>query len=454
MSFEIPNFTKKDLMGKKEPTKEKAAELFNTTFKKIEEGNEADELRLKSFESLSLDVQEALSQVGKIFKDANVTYPWAINGSSALVLEGETAKQPVDIDLAFGNPDFEKVHKEFQKQEQKGLVRKLKTEEMKNFKNENNGCTKIFAEIKTNDEPETWVEVEAFAQNIDPEKPKNGITNPGLEKTGINVYRKNGVEINFSDREEIYKYYLQVAYIELQKYQIDDRSMKGIKNKFPQRLQNLISVIQREKFEKQLENGEITKDEKPSIENISDEDINKLIEEFLEYNSKNRALQLNDAGHSNIDPAKVIKNFFKDFRNERFNEKNYENKGFVQDQIENGLTSGREKTIDQLTEKQLKDMEEITKKYNKLNNLNKVCEKTKTCNKETIEDIFQTSEKILQTLSKTKLEYEKYLDTINYKDNRDFIPYISIKAMLEEFIIPTTELAVVVQSKVLEGVYV
>lgn len=230
--------------------------------------------------------------------------------------------------------------------------------------------------------------------------------------------------------------------------------MKGIKNKFPQRLQNLISVIQREKFEKQLENGEITKDEKPSIENISDEDINKLIEEFLEYNSKNRALQLNDAGHSNIDPAKVIKNFFKDFRNERFNEKNYENKGFVQDQIENGLTSGREKTIDQLTEKQLKDMEEITKKYNKLNNLNKVCEKTKTCNKETIEDIFQTSEKILQTLSKTKLEYEKYLDTINYKDNRDFIPYISIKAMLEEFIIPTTELAVVVQSKVLEGVYV
>ena len=43
---------------------------------------------------------------------------------------------------------------------------------------------------------------------------------------------------------------------------------------------------------------------------------------------------------------------------------------------------------------------------------------------------------------------------INYDDNRDFIPYVSIKAMLEEFVIPTTELAIVVQSKVLAGVYV
>ena len=446
MKFEAPKFNQEK--------KETSTERFNTTFKKIESRNEADELRLNSFENFPKDTKEALSYVGKIFKDANATYPWAIHGSCALVLEAETAKQPVDIDLAFGRPDFEKVFDEFKKLEQKGLVRKLESEEMKDLKNKSNGCIKIFAEIKTSENPEVWIEVEAFSQNIDPKNPKNGITNPGLEKTGINVYEKNGIEINFSDREEIYKFYLQVAYIELQKYQIDDRSMKGIKNKFPQRLQNLISVILREKFEKQLKSGEASKDQKPNIENISDEDINKLIEEFLEYNKDNQALKLSDTGHSKIDPAKVIKTMFNDFRTERFDGINEQNKGFVKNEIENNSSQGRETIVDNLTQKQLKDMEGITQKYNKLNNLNKVCEETKTCNKETIEDILNTSERFLNELSKIKIEYEKYLNMINYDDNRDFIPYVSIKAMLEEFVIPTTELAIVVQSKVLAGVYV
>lgn len=461
--FESPATTKEDINGD--------IEYFNTIFKRIKPGKEANNIRLQSFEQLSPNMKEALLCVGKIFKDAKSTCPWAIHGSTALVLEGETSKQPVDIDLAFGKPDFENVFAEFKNLEQKNLVRKLKTEEMKNFKDEVNGCTKIFAEIKTGENPETWIEVEAFAQNVDPKKSKNGITNPGLEKTGINVYDKENIEINFADREENFKFYLQVAYIELQKYQLDNRFLHVVKNKFPQRLQNLISIIkreEREEFEIKLKNGETTEENKPSVENITDENIDRLIEEFVKYNSRNEALQLSDVEHAKIDPVEVMKTRFNEFKNQRESGINLENKGFIHQKIENKNSDPnytRENAIDELTFENLEDIENIAKDYielidlsKKLTELKNSCEqnepdcddKTKSTIKEKADDIFSKTEKVFNSINKIKNNYEQYLTMINYKDNRDCIAYVAIKQILSDYINPSIELAIVSQSEIEE----
>ena len=427
MKFEVP-------IIKKEPT-----EKYNTTFRTIESGkNEADNQRIEKFNDFSSEMKEALCVTGKIFQ--NITYPWAIQGSLALVLEGETAKKPDDIDLAFGIPDYENVLDKFKELEKNGIIKDLKIENMLNFNREKNGCIKIVAKIKTSNGK--YVDIEAFSQNVDPGKQRNGISNPGLDKTGVNVYKENDIEINFADREEIYKYYLQVAYIELQKYQMDERCL-NVKNKFPQRLQNLISIILGEKFENQLKNGEATKEQKPDFENITDEDINKLIEEFLEHNSRNESLKLNDFAHSKIDPAKVIKNIFNEFRTERLSKDSHP-KGFVQSKIENPPPNNREEAVDELTKKQLADMENITSIHNKLTKLNDACEQTKVCDEN---EILKTSKEILETLSKKKIEYEEYLNSINYEDNKDFIPFISMKAMLEGFIMDPLRLAILSQSK-------
>ena len=427
------------------------SERFNTIFKKIKPEEDENSIRIESFKNLSQNMREALSRIGEAFKDANITYPWAIHGSTALVLEGETAKQPVDIDLAFGKPDFENVFAEFKKMEEKGLVRKLKTEEMKNFENQENGCTKISTEIKTGENPEVWIEMEAFAQNVDPKQPKNGITNPGLEKTKINIYDENGVEINFADREENFKFYLQVAYTELQKYQMDNRFMHIVKNKFPQRLQNIIAIIKREEmeeFDEKFKKGEITKDQKPQIENI----IDKLIKEFIKYNSQNESLKLNDFAHSKIDPVKTMQARFDEFKNQRSEDVNLENKGFVRQKIENKKEGdpsyGREKAVDDLTIDNLNDMEHIASIHKKLINLNLRCENLKKCDDKTISEITETSDEVLESISKLKNDYEKYLNMINYKDNRDFIPYVAIKETLDEYIIPALELAIMSQGKI------
>ena len=113
------------------------------------------------------------------------------------------------------------------------------------------------------------------------------------------------------------------------------------------------------------------------------EDINKLIEEFLEHNSRNESLKLNDFAHSKIDPAKVIKNIFNEFRTERLSKDSHP-KGFVQSKIENPPPNNREEAVDELTKKQLADMENITSIHNKLTKLNDACEQTKVCDENEI----------------------------------------------------------------------
>lgn len=459
IKFETPeNAVKKE--------KNEDIEHFNTIFRYIESGEESNNLRIESFQKLSPNMKEALLLIGKTFKEAGTVYPWAIHGSTALVLEGETSKQPVDIDLAFGKPDFEKVFAALKNFEDEGHIRGLETEEMKNFEDEENGCIKIFAEIKTGENPEVWVEFEAFAQNIDPEKPRNGITNPGLEKTGINIYNeKSGdrnIEINFDDRGENFNFYLQVAYIELQKYEMDNRFMHVVKNKFPQRLNNLISIIkreEREEFEKKLKKGEVTENQKPNIENITDDHINMMIEKFVEFNTKNENLKLADFAHSKIAPVEVMQKRFNEFKEKRDLKINIENKGFIHQKIELNENEGkytRENAVDELTLENLEDMEEIAEKHRELIELHDKCENLKKCNSDEGQEIYEKAEGLLLSIAQMKENYMGYLKMINYNDNRDFIAYVSIKEILENYIIPSLELAVVSLNKtelILEEAY-
>jgi len=466
MKFESP-ITRKEPIVEKEKLQD-AAHL-NTIFNHIKPGEEENNLRLESFDKLSPNLKEALFHIGKTFNDAD--YPWAIHGSTALVLEGETSKKPVDIDLAFGKPDFEKVMTKFKNLESKGLVRKLESKEMRNFENKENGCIAITAEIKTGSIPnEEWIEVEAFAQNMDPDHPKNGITNIGLDKTGVNVYKEDHTEINFADREENFKFYLQVAFIELQKYKMDNAFLYKIKNKFPQRLNNIISIVkreEREKYEKEIKANPNSKIREPNIENITDENINKLIEEFVMHNSGRDIIKLADFAHSDIDPIEILKQRFKEFKIQKDVESNKERKGFVHQKIEQkNPTQGytRENAIDELTVEGLEDMEEIATIHRRLlklretfNIVKEFCDGLKECEEdklskiiEVADDVAEESKNVFSLIKNVCDKYEKYLSNINYNDNRDFIPYVAIKQTMDEYILPSLELAIVSQNEIEE----
>ncbi|MFA6324858.1 MAG: hypothetical protein WCX46_01370 [Candidatus Paceibacterota bacterium] len=436
-------------------------EKFNTIFRRIKKGTEENNIRIEKFNNFSPQMKEALSCVAKIFKDAKVTYPWAIHGSSALVLEGETTKKPKDIDLAFGLPDYEKVLEQIKKLEQTGKISDLKIEKMCNFKGNENGCIKIFAKIKTGEGEKDFIELEAFAQNVDPKQKKNGVTNPGLERTGINIYdmqkENETLEVNYSDRLECEKFYCLLAYWEAQEYRIDYKSIRKnqgkdkkentseIKNKFTQRLQNLISLIKRkekEEFQKKFKNRKVAPEDELDFEHISDKNIDQLIEQFIKHNKRNMELEAADNGENRIDPIKLIKNQFDEFVNKR-NKKNFpRNEGYInKKQRENNHNKklNREEIIDTLTEESQNSMEKITVLHYNLDELIEDCEKDeKKCEpeKETI-----LINEIVDELREIETIYQEYLNTINYSDNRDFIPFISINAMLE-FVKPTLARAI------------
>ena len=446
---------------------------FNTVFRYIKPGEKSNNIRLESFRKLSPNIKEALVCIGEVFKNANLIYPWAIHGSTALVLEGETSKKPTDIDFAFGQPDLERVLAEFKKLEQKGLARNLKTEEMRNFQNKKNGCIKIAVEIKTGKTPKGfWIETEAFAQNVDPNKPCNGITNIGLERTGVNIYEINGVEINFVDQNENFRFYLQIAYIELQKYRTENFFLYKLKNKFPQRINNLIAIIKRqkiEKFERKLKKGKTIRGKKSKTGYITDEEINELITKFIRYNSQIKTKKITDFSHLNIDPIEIIQTELSEFRNEQNNENNAKNKGFVYQKIKKmglNLQYAREHAIDELTFENLKDMQDIANSYmklmtlrEKLKKLNTLCKSTENRDKETVSKITETMDTIfIKTGGLLKLfnnilnKYKKYLFMINHADNRDFFAYIAIRQTLNGYIIPFFSLLrvaiIVMQSEV------
>jgi hypothetical protein len=189
-----------------------------TEYRKVKEDGEEidieDELRKKSFNSFSQNMKEALSHISDVFK--GVDGPWAIHGSTALVLEAETAKKPVDIDIAFADVDYEKVYARFKELEKSQIVRKLEPIGLRNEDGSPNGCTRIYAKVRvgkgTESEPYDFIEVEAFSQNIDPNMPKNGLTNPGYDKMTIMRYEEkegeNNLELNFASREENFRFYL------------------------------------------------------------------------------------------------------------------------------------------------------------------------------------------------------------------------------------------------------
>lgn len=442
--------------------------LAITNVKKVGEGDVsvADQLRLDSFEHFSDNMKEALSYVGGIFKDAK--YPWAIHGSTALVLEAETSKKPLDIDIAFADLDKEVILDNFKKLQQDGLIRKLEPKDMQDFEGKNNGCTRISAEIRTGEtEPYVWVEIEAFAQNVDPNKPANGITNPGLDPMTITQYKgKDDVKLFFADREENFKFYLQIAAIELQKYNLD-MSLEGddkdeyekIKNKFPQRLNNILAIIkrkEREEFEELLKEGRVKEEARPNVEDITEENIVELVNEFVKNNGETKLYEkFNKTLVERLNPITVLFAKWGEFKQSK-SEGLGIHEGFVKQRK-------REDALDELTQEGLIDMTVIADSHQGLKILKKqldtlVASCKQGCDEPTKVEIIKVKEEILiknqnifKEIEGTKEKYEKYLGQINYKDNRDFIAYVAIKETLESYIVPSLKLAEDLKNKI-EGI--
>lgn len=431
--------------------------LAVTTIKEVGEGevSVADQLRLESFNNFSDNMKEALSHIGGIFKDTK--YPWAIHGSTALVLEAETSKEPIDIDIAFADLDKEVVLNNFKKLQVDGLIRKLAPEDMQDFEGKNNGCTRISAEIRTGEtEPYVWIEVEAFAQNVDPNKPANGITNPGLDPMTITQYKGEGdVKLFFADREENFKFYLQIAAIELQKYNLDisfesedANEYEKIKNKFPQRLNNILAIIkrrEREEFEELLKDGQVKEEDRPNIEDVTEENIIELVREFVSHNNDTRLFEKFNKASTRLDPIDVLFQKWGQFNSSK-TEGLGVHEGFVKQRR-------REDALDELTQEGLIDMTVIADSHQGLKVLKKqldtlVASCEQGCDEPTKVEIIKVKEEILikneniiKEIENTKEKYEKYLGQINYKDNRDFIAYVAIKETLESYIIPSLKLA-------------
>jgi hypothetical protein len=434
-----------------------------TTEQKVDPKSQeiADKLRLDSFEKFSPQMKEALSLVGKIFKDSK---SWAIHGSTALVLESETSKKPNDIDIAFADVDKEMILANFHQLAKDGLARKVQPQKVEDFNGIDTGCTRISAELRvgtgTEEDPFDWVEIEAYAQNVDPNMPANGISNVGYEKMTIMQYEgADKTVLNFASKEENFKFYLQIAAIELQKYQLENAfGPQGLKNKFPQRLNNIIAIIkrtEREIFEEKLAKGEAKEEDRPNTEEVSVKNITELLREFTIHNNDTKIYaRYNKQTENTLDPVTVLIEKWGEFKGSR-GEATGEHAGFV-----TGSGLNREGALDLLTKENLQDMTDISTAHNKIKNLKgRIEEQVNKCGPDCTEEgkssillikqaIAKQIVEVQEEITEIKKRYEEYLGKINYQDNKDFIPYIAIKETLESYIEPSIKLTNELQKEI------
>ncbi len=443
-----------------------------TEYKKVSDRDGEDlanKLRMESFNSFSPKMKEALSHISDIFK--GVDGPWAIHGSTALVLEAETAKKPVDIDIAFADVDYEKIYAKFKSLKEEGVVEvggkkvgivsELEPIKLTNEDGSPNGCTRIYAKVRVGsgkeNDPYEFVEVEAFSQNIDPSMPKNGLTNPGYDKMTIMRYEEqegeSNLELNFASREENFKFYLQIAAAELQKYHLDNALKEGgMKNKFPQRLNNILAIIKRREREELIKEGKFGVDDEFKFENVTDANIAEIANEFSLHNADINSIKHTSTVENRLSPVMVLFTKLSEFKQSKTDGLGA-HEGFVGQR-------GREGALDDLTQENLTDMKGLSDMYKKLESNKKEFEELATkCVDGCIEPleklliekrqvIVASVEESIVEINKVKEKYEEYLGKINYKDNRDFIPYISIKETLDSYIAPSLETALKLQQEV------
>ncbi len=208
---------------------------LHTTYQEIPAEVATDRLK-----KIPPEMQGALKVCGEVFQDCE--YPWAMIGSNALVLEAETEKLGDDLDIIFAIQDFDQVYEKLEALEQAGTVEHLKVTEMKNLAGQANGCFKLSGQMKSG---ERLIDFEAFGQNIDPEKNKNGLVNIGLDEHQVNVYqipdaKGETAAVNMMDKAGVEKLYFQNLLNEFGLYDLEGWNNRGFLNsKAIQRIANL-----------------------------------------------------------------------------------------------------------------------------------------------------------------------------------------------------------------------
>ncbi len=471
---------------------------LNTDIVKIEEnGSIENTLRIEAFNNMDNYTKETLCSVGEILGKAK--YPWGITGSVALKLEADTDKHPDDIDLQFCDIDFPIIYKEFLEKQKNGKVKDLKLVQQIDFNGDFNGCTKIYAKLLVQ---KKWIEIEAFAQNIDHKLPKNGIANVGLEQIQINQYKENGIDINLIGREEIIRYYKYLSKTEVLLYsETAHRATEGLtflKNKFPQRVSNLLSIIKRIEHENTGEN---------KIDEITDQNIINLEKMLLvEQKDYDIELKLDYEKHDQLSPIEIIKNAFELFKkgkekttgvgftnnvikynldesirndmvdmfldksqirqrgDEYFNTHKEDAKKIIVNFFEKIKGHTREEIVDSLSVISLEDMQQITNSHIQIvkieSEIQQILEnyendKDATENKDVLAIIEEKcyamskyTEDLLQNIINKYKEYSLSLEYINSNDNKDLLSFITLKQTLDGHIMPALDLVSDIENRI------
>ncbi len=447
--------------------KPKEADYYDQIFHEEDDKEISKQLKLEAFGNLSGNMQEALFTTIKLFEGVR----WKLVGSNASIVRGETTRQSVDIDIHFLKEDTDRLLnklREYAGEYTESIVKNLKKVDVKDFEGKEGG-TRISFEVRSNTPPYTYTEVEAFAQN--PKEGSRQAENWNEEDMNVEVQKENEkFVLPVARRKEIVEFYLTLAETELEEHQFqahlfethqikEEEFLQNFKYKLPQRFENVLAAILRQKrkeFEKDKKEGKRSPDEVFNKEEISDEDINKFVKLFDGFNESVRG----------ISEPKLVNLKVKEFLQKR-SARMAESQGFIQETATKLTTSEpktttRESVLDSLTKEIAGDMQGIVKAHINLGKIKKSferladkCKNPEQCDEATIEEIKGTEDLIkisidgvLNNIKLIQEKYNDYLSKINFNDNRDIIPYISITHVLDNYITPSIELALALEKDV------
>lgn len=374
-------------------SKEKKRDL-NTEIKEKKMPEDKDFFK-KRFSS---EMKNSLYLVQSALKDAD--YPAGIIGSNAFIFSQreKTAKIPDDIDMVAAIQDLPSTYSNLKKLEEEGKIINLEIVAITDNKGNQNECYEIKGKTKEGE----GVEFSIFFQNINPEKNANGFVNIILEKETfyeyeIEIESGNKLPILVAGEETNQKLYRKntLSEIALFKFHIYERSKKNFPFVSPKGLQRIsnLSIYENNDFDSVLE----------KIEKEAGDDIEQ----------------------------KESYEFLKNLKEEYDNHEGLHGKGLTEyicskKTIENNC---KEKSVDVITYEIKKAMHRVYELVKKSEQIikNEHFDKKEKINE--INEIWIQMSKLYNIQSNLKI-------MINNKNDTDFIPFVSIKALGDDFLKP------------------
>lgn len=344
----------------------------------------------------------------------NNKFPVGLIGSNAFVLEAgrKTSKIPDDIDAVAIIQDFPESYQQFKLLEKEGKIKDLKIIPMTNLGSEKNECYEVKGKVVYKGK---LISFSVFFQNADVAKEDNGYVNIGKDETSFYLYEFEGpdgqkIQVPVANKETSELLYLKNTLNEIrlfmfEVFKISKKDFPYISPKSLNRLSNL-GVLNDYDFDKiiaLLEKG-VNKKNKEQFEGAIAL-IVKLRKEFVENEHK--------AGEG---LAKTLCGV------ESIEEKNC-----------------AENAVDIISKEVKQEMENIDKIYEKV-------EITMT-GELSQKDKLKSIEESLIRMNELYKIYLTNIKKVNNHDNREFVLFIAMKALKNDFLKPVIDKLLIYKDK-------